>query len=496
MILKLCKKILFGLSIFLAIITSGCQKQDEFIETNNQPVTIELYYLNVCGSCEPEKELLAELQNKCGVDIYASNITIQFYNIYDEYNEARWKSTLEELGDESNEINTPVVKIGKYLYSLSKSEGSEIAGALQDETDETLIKTDDSIIILFTSPGCSECEQAEDDMKNWPKTIALGDIASSVRIVRYSIDNSQNAQKMRQYCIYYDVPEKEQQTPIVFGGQEFLQGYNEIKKELLDLLASGECLDTPLFSAYIEESIDDTAEALTWYSVLGVGLANGINPCAISMLLLFMSLVIAKQKWLLQIGFSFALGKLIGFFLLGTILYRVLDTINYDTYSSTVKIVLLAIVTVMIFLNLNDFLAAKREKYKNIILQLPQPLRKVNHTLIHKISSVNTKRWIIVGSFSLGLLLSFGEFLCTGQLYLAIILGMVHSSSLHHGAAMAYLFLYSIAFIVPIIILTILLYKGRKLFDITEFFREREALIKLINVGIFIALGIIIFVVY
>lgn len=480
----------------LAVLTPGCRVRGESFAEPDRLSTIEYYYLNVCGSCEPEKELLDNLQRTSGINFSSSGIAVLFYNIYDEYNETRWEKTLDELGYEEGQIDVPAIRIGSELLPVNQLEDDAIPDILSDDSDRALIGIYDSVVILFTSPGCAECVKVEDVLADLPAAIRSGDIDSSIRIIRYSISDSRSARMMRDYCSYFSVPSIDQETPLLLGGREYLQGYDEIRDRLPDLLVSGECIGTVVLPSGIESGINDAVEVVAWYTVLGIGLVNGVNPCAASMLLLFLSLLLANRKWLLHIGFAFAIGKLAGFLLLGTLLYRILDSIDYSVFGLAAKILFLALAVTMIALNLNDYFAAKKERYGHIVLQLPRSLRKMNHRLIRALSSAHTKGWIVAGSLTLGFLLSFGEFLCTGQLYLATILGMVHTSGLRQDAALGYLLLYSTAFVIPVAAVSILIYKGQGILNLTEFFRRHEALIKLINAGVYLVFGILMLLLY
>ena len=95
-------------------------------------------------------------------------------------------------------------------------------------------------------------------------------------------------------------------------------------------------------------------------------------------------------------------------------------------------------------------------------------------------------------SFGLGAIISVGEFLCTGQIYLATITVLQSGQALDFRA-MIYFLIYGAAFVLPLILITVFIHKGREIFDLTEWMRER-ILIKLINAVVFILFGIIIWV--
>jgi cytochrome c biogenesis protein CcdA len=150
----------------------------------------------------------------------------------------------------------------------------------------------------------------------------------------------------------------------------------------------------------------------------------------------------------------------------------------------------------MILLNLNDLLAAKSEKYNKIKLQLPQALRKRNHSWIKKLISSKKGVLPIACGLLLGLILSAGEFLCTGQIYLAVIVQVVHSGAELSGKALLYLLLYCIAFIIPLLVMIVLVIKGRKIFSLSDKFRQNMVWIKLCNMILFIIFFILVLFMY
>lgn len=151
----------------------------------------------------------------------------------------------------------------------------------------------------------------------------------------------------------------------------------------------------------------------------------------------------------------------------------------------TAKFISLTFFAVMIILNLNDLIAAKYENYQNIKLQLPQVLRKVNHNWIKKLVSHEKFGILLIGGTILGLIISAGEFLCTGQIYLAVIIQASHSASSFTGKAILFLILYSIAFITPVVVIILLVHKGKTVFNLSEKFRKNMVWIKLSNAMLF-----------
>ncbi|NLM11413.1 MAG: hypothetical protein GX213_11675 [Clostridiaceae bacterium] len=142
--------------------------------------------------------------------------------------------------------------------------------------------------------------------------------------------------------------------------------------------------------------------------------------------------------------------------------------------------------SVFIILNIRDYFAAKNEEYNKILLQLPERLRKFDHNLIKTVSGIKNYKVFVPVCFILGVLIAAGEFLCTGQIYLATIVLMLQRSPYPDFNVAISFVLYGIAFVLPLLIITIILSKGKAAFEVSEAVREKMPLIKMINALFFL----------
>jgi cytochrome c biogenesis protein CcdA len=124
-------------------------------------------------------------------------------------------------------------------------------------------------------------------------------------------------------------------------------------------------------------------------------------------------------------------------------------------------------------------------------MQLPVSLRKLNHNRIRRFMEKTAPGLILPGVFALGILVSAGEFLCTGQIYLATILYMIRRNpSLDLQTLLAF-FAYVAGMMLPPMLLTLAVWRGKKVFQLSEFARRNMPLIKLINAAVFLVFGAI-----
>jgi hypothetical protein len=91
----------------------------------------------------------------------------------------------------------------------------------------------------------------------------------------------------------------------------------------------------------------------------------------------------------------------------------------------------------------------------------------------------------MLGIFFLGAAVSAGEFLCTGQIYLATILYLLRADTGGNTVAFVSLLCYTLAASLPPAVLVVFCYKGKQALALSEFVRQRMPLIKIANALIF-----------
>lgn len=476
--------------LLISLLFSGCTRKEP--DKEEEVLLVQYYYDNICGSCEPEEEFITKFEELTGLSIKTQNLVIEMYNIYDNGSKLVWEDVAQQFDIPKEDHNFPILRINddfKFLSEIDETLSDDFKSLIPPS--DFIIKNNASVILYFSAPSCRDCTEAEENtLSKLPDEIIINGTLSPVQVFKISTTDSDGLSMLKTYFKNYYVSEENRQTPIVFFGFNYLSGPDEISK-LPQMLEKGDGLDTPILEleAGQEESLLDN---YGWLGVFATGLINGLNPCAISMVLMLLSLLIVDKKLIVPVGLSFVMGKFIGFLLIGTVLFSVIDKLPFDTIASVFKIVLLVLSAILILLNLNDLIAAKNEKYQKIKLQLPQSFRKKNHEWIKKLISVD-KRWLIIlGGVVLGLVLSAGEFLCTGQIYLAVIIQIVHSSSQLSGQALLYLVIYCIAFIIPLIIMVLFVSKGKRVFELSDKFRRNMTWVKLANMLIFILFFILV----
>lgn len=342
-------------------------------------------------------------------------------------------------------------------------------------------------IVYFYINVCKSCNEAQKAI-NQINTQAT---AYHPTVLMYDIESTKNLELLSRYYDYYRVPQKQRHLPCAFVGKVYLSGEDAIQSGLKAAITQ---MDSPTPMLNQSDSSGNGMRIPNGFQLGGaflVGLVNGFNPCALSMLLFFISLLVAQKDNILKTGLAFCAGKFLMFLALGTILYNFLSTINPSVYSSIVKILLLVLILIVTALNISDFIVTRKEQYGKVKMQLPTALRKKVNVHVRHILEGRTGKYVIFVSFIIGAVITVGEFLCTGQLYLAAIVYNIRENRILNAQAFLALLIYDIGFVLPLLALVIAIQKGRLVFELSETLRSRLPMIKLMTAAVFLVYGVI-----
>ena len=221
----------------------------------------------------------------------------------------------------------------------------------------------------------------------------------------------------------------------------------------------------------------------------GLGFINGLNPCSLSFFLFFLSLLLVKADKMLRCGIGFLTGKFVMFFLLGTLLYNIISNLEMSLISFWLDIIMIIFAIIFALLNIGDFVQARKENYGAMKVQLPKALKHWNQELLRKSEKYFTARLGAIIMFAIGMIVAMGEFLCTGQIYLASIVVMIQKGSADVIPRFQLAF-YSLGFILPLLIVMFAIYFGKKVFGVSEWILEKISWIKLITAILFVGMAV------
>lgn len=505
-----CLTWLFALTVFIqSVYASG-------------PIPVSYYYEEVCASCDGTKEFF-ELYNRAvsSEDKKLFQTKISTYNVFMDscrvlYEEEKqkldipagtslpvliigdqWISGHDAMEAQVREILLSLAESGEYdIENESETAFSNGIGQTDSNTDVTEefeTKTDQAFwdeliekirnsnepaVLLFSTNGCDDCET----VKQW-----FSQNGTSCYVLEYNIIEKECLNELKTVFKAYEVPEEEQKVPAVFFGEQYLIG-----KEAIPMLADmiGQEKDANKFLlkkleiAANSQGSDSGEDHLNIWTLAAAGLLAGFNPCSISMLLMLLSLLLSEKASVWKNGLLYLLGKYAAYISIGFVIFATASQISNQTMERVGNIMNLLmgiLFAIAAAFYLADAVRVYRQDYGNIKTQLPVGLRRMNHNLIKRVSSaggIMQPLMILV----LGIVISFGEFFCTGQIYMASITYLLKDQV---KAAIIPFFVYATAMSVPAVIMILLIQRTRNTDAVSDFMFRHLGLIKIFNAGLF-----------
>ncbi len=536
------KTFLFFCLLFVCMIPRGVEAKEV--------VMIYFFHDNPCESCHEEEYFIDIVKQQLLPHKEEYPYEFQIYSTMQTQGREKYLSILEEFSLGKTKVSCPVMIIGdqlvsgyeeieteifnlvkdKYLsledglgdntsyggsnssdeidgnnYSGSnnfdKADGNKykdkiIEGNNYNNSDSTsdignsieeMLPNEDSYI-LFTTFSCTQCEKVKNKF--------------SISIQEVNIIEEGNTDILLEYFRVYQVPSEEQQVPILFYNGAYASGAADIidlfdKEQWWEL---GQCGKSGSSSELMKNKVNykQDRKGNPWLElgrVVGTGVINGLNPCALSMFFLLLSILLGMNLGIFKNGLIYLTGKVIAYFVMGIGLFSIFEIADATFYSlfGILKWILCIFAVLLSLLNFLDLYHTIRGEYGKIRLQLPKVLRQWNQT---KIASINRHLYQKIGVviLLLGFLISLGEFFCTGQIYTATLLSLLKSSS--ESAWIRFeIFSYAIALCIPSLLLLIMIAKGKSVIATSDIVLHYMPYIKLINGILFLFFAVVFFLI-
>ncbi len=338
------------------------------------------------------------------------------------------------------------------------------------------------VIDFFGVATCQECFEAEmmlDSLKY--------EIDDDVVLNKFMLTEAKNQELKLKYARVYDIPESEYDLyPLIFIGKDAFYPSNMNPDGLLKSMQNYSQEEREAKLKEIEELEEDVSQRLkdryeqfSVLVVLGAGLIDGINPCAFVVLIFLVSYLYyvgRGRNEILIAGFFFAIGIFGAYLAMGT---GLLGAVGYlESVSRIFQLVFypaMAVFTgILAVLSILDFYRM-HYKGKKAVLELSAGLKKKTHDIIRKNARAKT---IWIASLVTGVLVSFVEFMCTGQVYLPTIVYVINSAGVS-ADALGFLVIYNLGFTVPIIAITLIAYFSSSTKKIQEYMTSTNAAAKI-----------------
>jgi cytochrome c biogenesis protein CcdA len=349
-------------------------------------------------------------------------------------------------------------------------------------------------VVYFYSPTCHGCDKANAAVaaaeKRW---------GGKIRVEEWDCSINKAYTSMSELVLYDEhYGSKEELILKVFVGRRCLAGpeaiANQLDRIIEQELAAGAVTYLPTDedrrAGEAEVGVRGRFESFGVGAIALAGLLDGINPCAFTTIIFLLSMLAylgksRRQLAVVGIGFTaavFATYLLLGFGLLGAI--KVFSVSH--GLSTALACVVAGLTFVLAAWSLVDFVRYLRTgSAKKMTLGLPKRVKAG----IHKVIRVGlSTRMLAVGAVGVGVLVAVLESLCTGQVYLPTIVFVARSPGLQLHAV-AYLVLYNLMFIAPLIVIFLAAFYGMKSEWLGGLLRRHLAALKLALAVLFAALG-------
>lgn len=314
-------------------------------------------------------------------------------------------------------------------------------------------------------------------------------------------------------CVKVITPQKEitirpkERAAITFSFNS--TGYNGKTTEYLYLETNDPSQKTIRIrvESFVERSALSLQQRFMGFSplfILGAGLVDGVNPCAFTVIVFFMSFLFFvgySRREMFVVGASFISAVFLTYLLIGLGIFSSLRHISgFLALSRLIYHVTAIIALALGILSLIDFWQYKKTKSADkMILKLPQFLKNritkvINVSLDKRRRGFKNLFSLVIVAFSCGIIVSFLESACTGQMYLPTIVFMLKESSLK-ARALFYLLAYNLMFIFPLILIYLLAGFGVTSATFSRLANKNIGLIKLSTAILFFVLAAMLFIV-
>lgn len=292
---------------------------------------------------------------------------------------------------------------------------------------------------------------------------------------------------------------KQALVPAILVGNNFLVGAIEIKARLEEIIDEAINKRTR-FIDFGKVDLVNVFKKLSVFTVIGSGLIDGINPCAFAVIVFFISFLALygyKRREIICVGIFYCLAVFSTYLLIGLGLFKFFYSFSQAyLFIKGFYYFVSSFCFLMGVLALYDYFKFRKTgSSKDTILQLPQFLKKRINAVIGSGLREKKQRGLLslaVTSFVIGFFVSLLEAVCTGQMYVPIIVFILKNTDLKIKAA-AYLFLYNFMFILPLIVVFLLSLAGVSSSKFNNFLKKNVGKIKIIMALVFFLLGSLIF---
>lgn len=352
------------------------------------------------------------------------------------------------------------------------------------------------VVEFFFEAGCPECETVEREVLPGLATRLPG----VVELRRFDIGTMTNYLRLAAYQKRFGI-ESNESVSMVVDGRRMLDGLRAIRAGLVPAVEAvlaeqsdpaGEILPDDFDVGTAMENLRERAAAFTVWAVVVAGLTDGINPCAISALVFFMSLLAMFKiggRILILTGVSFCLASFLTYTAIGFGLLRTLHAVRgFAGIREGIEIFMTVLLAVFALLSFWDaWRFARSGKAGDVSLKLPAGLQRRVHAVMR--SGLATRRPVLAG-FGIGAAVTILESVCTGQVYLPTLV-LIARDDPGRVRVWSLLLLYNAMFVLPLAVVFVLTWFGLRTETLMAWSRRHVVFGKVLLGLFFVAMAVI-----
>ncbi len=353
-------------------------------------------------------------------------------------------------------------------------------------------------LLIFYSPGCHKCIEVETRIIPAIEREFRGQFTFEY----LDVGNPEN------YKLFLGLMQKSGSTvefkiPVFYLQGRFLNSQGQVEAGLRNLIKDalrrpqpGPGLRPVDLIAYFKSFVP--------LSVIIAGLEDGINPCAFTVIVFFISFLALqgyRKRELFFIGAVFILAVFLTYLCIGLGIFNFFYRFRgFWVITHLVNMIIGAASILFGVFALYDFIKFKQTgSTDGLVLQLPKPVKERIHKVVGFFYRKDLRQEqqrpspglakLIASALVTGFLVSLLEAVCTGQVYLPTIAFVLKASSLKLQA-LGYLLLYNIMFIVPLVVIFVFALMGTTSAQFSGFLKKHLGIIKIFMAVLFFGLGI------
>jgi hypothetical protein len=292
------------------------------------------------------------------------------------------------------------------------------------------------------------------------------------------------------------------QIPLFYLNGKFLTAGDRLEINLRQFILEGinQSFDPSPGSVDLVEYFKSFVPA----AVALAGLSDGINPCAFTVIVFFISFLALqgyRKRELFWVGAVFILSVFLTYLALGLGIFNFLYRFGgFWKITQWFNIIMGVMSLIFGMLAVYDFIIFKNTgSTENLILQLPKPVKEQIHKVVGFFYRKSRQERagqtrpamvkLLASALISGFLISLLEAVCTGQVYLPTITFVLKSTEFKLQA-LGYLLLYNLMFIVPLGAILALALTGATSSQFSDFLKKCLGVIKLLMAFLFFGLGV------